>query len=158
MEDDLHALCLCELGNRPTGLADSLGQPVGNRILGLLANTNVGEVSIYAHGHYATIVKTEKIFVHTARCIQGFFPHQPCRSFQHLRVGLRTGNEVVSIINVLAVSSDKKRLTAARRIHYFRAFHEVSGDDNWIWGGVFHTTIDQLAAILETMCMDATCT
>ena len=119
MEDYLHILCLCELGDISTGLADSLRQPVRNWILGLLANTNVGKVSIYVHGHYATIVKTEQIFAHSARFIQGFFSHQPWRSFQHFRVRLRTGNEVISIINALAVSTEKKRLTTERRIRYF---------------------------------------
>ena len=140
---------MCELGEIEAGLAEELEKRVEDWIRGLLANTDVGEVAIYARAHYVTIVKTEKIFVHTARFIQGFFPHRPWRSFQHLRAGLRTGNEVVSIINVLAVSSDKKRLTTARRIHYSRAFHDVSGDDNWSWGGVFNTTLHYFAEILQ---------
>ena len=101
----------------------------------------MGEIVIYADGHYATIVRTEKIIVRNAKFIHGFITAQPYRSFQHFRVQLHTGGEVISIINAHAVSSDRKNLTDERRTMFFKVFHEASGDDSCIWGGDFNTNV-----------------
>ena len=115
----------------------------------LLADSAVQPVSIYAGAHYLTIVKDEHVEVAQCKLISGFIDEQKERSFQHLQVRPHGCSKLVSVINCHAPSSDRRKLTAARRSSYVKAFHKASGANPFIWGGDINTSPVQLTTLLN---------
>ena len=148
-QHDLHMLCLSELGELGKGIARALGTNVEEWMLNLLADSDVHPVSIYAEGHYLTIVKNRHVTVEQHTTISGFITDQRTRSFQHFQVRPRGWSGQVSVINCHAPSSKHKKLTVHRRTGYFKAFHQASGANPFIWGGDFNTGPVQLTTSLK---------
>ena len=124
---ELHMLCLSELGELDKGIGGGLQTTVQQWMSELLADSAVQPVSIYAGAHYLTIVKDEHVKVAQYKLISGFIDEQKERSFQHLQVRPHGCSKLVSVINCHAPSSDRRKLTAARRSSYVKAFHAASG-------------------------------
>ena len=146
----LDILCLSELGEVGVGIGEKL--PEGDVIAwirNLLADSAVSPVAIYADGHYATFVLSDRMEILQYRVIRDFVETQRDRCFQHFRVRTSERDEPISIVNCHAPSSWQRKLTAAGRLRYFTAFHEACAGDPFIWGGDFNTGLIQLATLLE---------
>ncbi|CAK0812465.1 unnamed protein product, partial [Prorocentrum cordatum] len=117
-------------------------------IRNLLADSAVSTVAIYADGHYATLVPSDREEVLHYWVIKDFVKTQRDRCFQHFRVRTSERDEPISIVNCHAPSSQKRPLTVARRLRYFTAFHEACAGDPLIWGGDFNAGFIQLATLL----------
>ena len=80
----LDILCLSELGEVGVGIGEKL--PEGDVIAwirNLLADSAVSPVAIYADGHYATLVLSDRMEVLQYRVIRDFVKTQRDRCFQH---------------------------------------------------------------------------
>ena len=102
----LDILCLSELGEVGVGIGKKL--PEGDVIAWirkLLADSAVSPVAIYADGHYATLVLSDRMEVLQYRVIRDFVKTQRDRCFQHFRVRTSERDEPISIVNCHAPSS-----------------------------------------------------
>ena len=146
----LDILCLSELGEVGVGIGAKL--PEGDVIAwirNLLADSAVSPVAIYADGHYATFVLSDRMEILQYRVIRDLMKTQRDRCFQHFRVRTSERDEPISIVNCHAPCSRKRKLTVAGRLRYFTAFHEACAGDPFIWGGDFNTGLIQLATLLD---------
>ena len=98
-----------------------------------------------------TLVKTSRVKVEHYKLVNGFYPGQAERCFQHFRVRVERDDEPVSIIHCHAPSSQKRSLTNTGRLHYISAFHKASNGDRFIWGGDFNIGPAQLTALMESI-------
>ena len=150
---DTHALdilCFSELGELGVGIAAKLAEGnVDTWIRNLLAGSAVSPVAIYADGHYATLVLSDRIKVLQYQVVKGFMATQTDRCFQHFRVQTDEREKPISIVNCHTPSSQKRKLTVDGRKQYFTAFHKACAGDPFIWGGDFNTGLVQLATFLE---------
>ena len=146
----LDILCLSELGELGVGIGEKLPErDVSAWIRKLLADSAVSPVAIYADGHYATLVLSDRVQVLQYQIIRDFVETQRDRCFQHFRVRRNERDQPISIIHCHAPSSNKRPLRAATRLKYFTAFHKACADDPFIWGGDFNTGLIELTALLE---------
>ena len=152
---DMHALdmlCLSELGEGDVGIGKKLSEGGVNAwIRELLADSAVSPVAIYADGHYATLVLSDRLEVLQYRVIRDFVPFQRERCFQHFRVRMGERDVPISIVNCHAPSSRQRMLPLDGPQRYCTAFHEACAGDPFIWGGDFNTGIGHLFTILERM-------
>ncbi len=150
---NMHAvdiLCLCELGEVGVGIGSKLrGGDVSDWLRELLADSAAPPVAIYADGHYATLVMSDRIQVLEHRVVKNFVITQRYRCFQHFRVRTSEHDMPISIVNCHAPSSTKRTLTMDMRRRYFNAFHDACGADPFIWGGDFNTKVTQLTDLVE---------
>ena len=142
-EHALDILCLSELGELGVGIGEKLAEgDVIAWICKLLADSAVSPVAIYADGHYATLVLSDRVQVLQHRVIGDFVQTQRDRCFQHFRVRTSERDEPISIVNCHAPSNPKRpgrNLTVDMRLKYFTAFHEACAGEPFIWGGDFNT-------------------
>ena len=143
----LDILCLCELGEIRRGIGENVsGGDVYAWVRGLLSDRAVPPVRVYVDGHYATIVKSNRVAVLQSKLVSDFVPDQADRCFQHLRVRVDDDSEPVSIVNCQSAG-----LTVSGRMRTFLACHNACARDRFIWGGDFNTGVIQLTALVQSI-------
>ena len=106
---------------------------------------------MYNYGHYVSLVNPSRVKVEHYKLVDGFYPGQAERCFQHFRVRVEKDDDLVSIIHCHAPSSQKRNLTNAGRLHYISALHKASNGDRFIWGGDFNIEPVKLSALMEKL-------
>ena len=150
-ENALNMLCLSELGEFDAGLAGKLETSGAQWMQDVLSETIVSQATVYAHAHYATIIKKDDFAEVTYGFIRDFIPKQDDRPFQHARVRLHGQDKLVPIVNCHAPMSKKRKLTDMVRSTYLAAFCKSSGECSSFWGGDFNTDRNKVADLLDML-------